>query len=97
MTFSRENINHGDFVKIKDESHWKYSKEAGPKEVYVDGKKFISQFDIAMTSMPAQIGKVIEVEFASKKHFFESIDEWRWDYNAIEKILTPETDPEYFV
>ncbi len=86
-----------DYVKIKDPERWTRKKGLN----YIDGKESNSALN-SDGKMDKYLGQVIKVIGVRENIFLSKSDEnrkygWNWDYNAIEKILTKQENPEYFI
>ncbi len=95
MKTKKLKLKVNDYVKIKDPDRWSRRGD----DDYVDEDIFEYQLDSGGL-MKKKLGKVLKV-FDVNNNFsdsvFEDNDGWMWNYCAIEKIITKQEYPEYFI
>ncbi len=86
-------LKAGDYVKIKDADRWNTIN----RNDYVDGELFVYQID-STRNMSKFFGKVIKVFAANiDDKSFEDKNGWYWNNCAVEKLITKQEYPEYFI
>jgi len=94
-----EDIREGVVVLIKSAEHWDIEK------VYCDSKYFSTGLDPDMHKYFGKAGAITSIHTVGVISENDSVDikfpgieyEWTWDIHCIDKILTKDENPEYFL